>query len=112
LAKNGLDVALVGRRRELLEETAQAIRNGGGRSLTIPADLAEADGPQRIVDGTVREFRQLDVLVNNAATIKVGPLETYSLADFDEHIATNVSSLRTASASTALRTVRSRRRFT
>jgi len=93
LAKNGLDVALVGRRRELLEETAQAIRNGGGRSLTIPADLAEADAPQRIIDETLREFGQLDVLVNNAATIKVGPLETYSLADFDEHIATNVRAI-------------------
>jgi len=92
-ARKGLDVALVGRRRELLDEVAHEIRDGGGRALPIRADLADASAPEQVVEETLREFGQLDVLVNNAATIKVGPLETYSLADFDEHIATNVRAI-------------------
>jgi C-7 ketoreductase len=33
------------------------------------------------------------VLVNNAATIKTGPLEAYSLEDFDRHVAVNIRSI-------------------
>jgi C-7 ketoreductase len=90
LAEKGLAVALVGRRRELLEETAGAIEAAGGRAQVIADDLADADAPGRIVDGTLQAFGTLDVLVNNAATIKTGPLEAYSLEDFDRHIAVNV----------------------
>ena len=49
LAKKGLDVALVGRRRELLEETAQDIRNDGGRAQgpRVPADDPPAEAQRR-----------------------------------------------------------------
>jgi C-7 ketoreductase len=80
----------VGRRRELLEETAGAIEAAGGRAQVIADDLADPEAPGRIVDGTLQAFGALDVLVNNAATIKTGPLEAYFLEDFDYHIAVNV----------------------
>ncbi|HEV2033774.1 MAG TPA: SDR family oxidoreductase [Candidatus Dormibacteraeota bacterium] len=89
----GMAVVLVGRRHQLLEETAASILSGGGRALVLTADLANPEVPQRIVADTLKEFGQLDVLVNNAATIKVGPLETYTIADFDSHIAINVRAI-------------------
>lgn len=92
-AEKGLAVALVGRRATLLDEVASAIRDQGGRAHVLQADLAEQATPARVVEETLREFGQLDVIVNNAATIKVGPLESYSLADFDDHVSTNVRSI-------------------
>jgi NAD(P)-dependent dehydrogenase (short-subunit alcohol dehydrogenase family) len=89
-AEKGLATALVGRRAHLLEEVAAGIRGQGGRAHVIPADLSEADAPARVVEETLLELGQLDVIVNCAATIKVGPLESYSLADFEEHMDTNV----------------------
>jgi len=90
--EKGLAVVLVGRRKELLE-AAGAIRDKGGRARVLPADLADAAAPGRVVEETLSEFGRLDVIVNNAATIKVGPLDGYSLAEFDEHINTNIRAI-------------------
>ena len=93
LAEKGLAVALVGRRRPLLEEVASEIEGAGGRAHVLPADLAEEDAPPAIVEKTLEVFGRLDVLVNNAATIKTGALENYTLDDFDQHIAVNVRAI-------------------
>jgi C-7 ketoreductase len=93
LAEKGLATALVGRRRPLLEEVAVEIVDRGGRAHVVQADLAEAEAPARVVEETLRELGQLDVIVNSAATIKVGPLQDYSLADFEEHFDTNVRAI-------------------
>ena len=91
--EKGLAVVLVGRRASLLDDVATGIRDGGGRAHVLQADISEEGTPPRLVDETLREFGQLDVIVNNAATIKVGPLESYSVADFNEHISTNIRSI-------------------
>jgi len=93
LAEKGLAVALVGRRRELLEETAASIAAAGGRAHVVADDLVDPEAPARIVDGTLEALGGLDVLVNNAATIKTGPLEAYSLEDFEHHVAVNIRSI-------------------
>jgi meso-butanediol dehydrogenase / (S,S)-butanediol dehydrogenase / diacetyl reductase len=93
LAAKGFAVVLVGRRPELLEENAATIAAANGAAHVLPADLADPAAPNRIVEGTLAAFGGLDVIVNNAATIKTGPLETYSLEDFDHHIAVNVRSI-------------------
>jgi meso-butanediol dehydrogenase/(S,S)-butanediol dehydrogenase/diacetyl reductase len=92
-AERGLAAALVGRRAHLLEQVAGEIRSNGGRAHVISADMSEAETPARIVEETLQEFGQLDVIVNCAAAIKVGPLESFSLADFEEHMNTNVRAL-------------------
>jgi C-7 ketoreductase len=93
LASKGLAVVLVGRRPELLEENSAAIASAGGRAHVLADDLADPAAPRRVVEGTLAAFGGLDVIVNNAATIKTGPFEGYSLEDFDYHIAVNVRSI-------------------
>jgi len=87
LAANGLEVVLVGRRPEPVEEVRAEI---GGRTLALVADVGDPDAPQRIVDETLRTFGRLDVLVNNAAVIRNGPLESFTREMFDWHYACNV----------------------
>ena len=67
LAGDGASVALVGRRHELLTETAGLIEAAGGPgALVLPADLAYSDAARETVAQTEAAFGRLDILVNNA----------------------------------------------
>lgn len=86
----GWNVTLVGRRREKLEEVAVRAKSKAGRTLVVSEDLADPAAPRRIVEQTRGAFDRIDALVNNAATIKVMPVENYSLEVIDLHWAVNI----------------------
>lgn len=90
LARRGVEVALVGRRADRLEGVAAGIEESGGRAFAVPADLGEPHAPWEVVDAVRRARGRLDVVVNNAATYRLKPIEEFSLADFDDLIATNL----------------------
>jgi NAD(P)-dependent dehydrogenase (short-subunit alcohol dehydrogenase family) len=90
LAAGGWNVALVGRRGNLLEDVAADIGKRGGKTVVIAADLADAATPKTVVDRTVAAFGAIDALVNNAAVIKVLPLAEYTTEILDQHWAVNI----------------------
>jgi meso-butanediol dehydrogenase / (S,S)-butanediol dehydrogenase / diacetyl reductase len=90
LAASGAAVALVGRRPEMLSQTADAIGHDGGSALCVPADLADPASPELIIEAALAEFGRIDGLVNNAAVCRHFPLAGWDVAGFDEHWATNV----------------------
>ncbi len=65
LLQNGYSVALAGRRRDALEETASL---AGGNSLVVPTDVSKPDEVQALFAKVASEFGRLDVLFNNAGT--------------------------------------------
>jgi NAD(P)-dependent dehydrogenase (short-subunit alcohol dehydrogenase family) len=87
-AAHGLEVVLVGRRAEPLEAVREEL---GGRALVISADIGDAATPALIVERTLAEFGQLDVIVNNAAVIEPGPIDGVTRAAFERHYAVNVA---------------------
>ena len=90
LAGQGLDVALVGRRQERLDAVATAIAETGGRAFPVRADLGRPRAPWEVVDAVLVARGRLDVIVNNAATYGLKPIEEITLEDFDDVIATNL----------------------
>ncbi|MEZ5832402.1 MAG: SDR family oxidoreductase [Dongiaceae bacterium] len=90
LAAGGWNVALVGRRAELLNQVAAEIESSGGRAAPLRFDLADPAAAQEIVGQTTKLFCGLDALVNNAAVIKVLPLPDYTLDILDQHWAVNI----------------------
>jgi NAD(P)-dependent dehydrogenase (short-subunit alcohol dehydrogenase family) len=90
LASSGAAVGLVGRRPDRLSGVAQEIRAGGGHALEIVADLAIASAPGKVVETVTRAWGRLDVLVNNAATIRNYRLQEVTTELIDLHLATNV----------------------
>ena len=86
LADRGCAVVLVGRREELLREVAAGL----AAAAVVVADLAEPDSYRRVVEATLASFGRLDVLVNNAAVIRNGPLDTFTIEEFDQHVAINL----------------------
>ncbi|MDE1164165.1 MAG: 3-oxoacyl-ACP reductase FabG [Pseudomonas sp.] len=82
-------------------ELRDSITASGGKALAIHADSANAQAIQKAVDDTVSTFGGLDILVNNAGVLAVGPLEDFSLEDFDRTLAINVRSVFVATQAAA-----------
>lgn len=89
LAAAGADVAVASRTLPELEEVSAAIQRLGRRSVCIAADMACEEDCTRIVETTVAELGQLDVLVNNAGTAVFGELAAMTTREFDLHYMVN-----------------------
>ena len=90
LAAAGWNVALVGRRADLLKQVATEIERAGGRAVCLSFDLGDADAAKAIVKQTAGTFGGIDALVNNAAVIKVLPLADFTIDILDQHWAVNI----------------------
>ena len=67
LAKHGCDVAVVGRRAEHLEQTAEGIRGMGRKGVAVAADVRDPAAVDRAVTSSAEALGRLDILVNGAA---------------------------------------------
>ncbi|PCH36518.1 NAD(P)-binding protein [Wolfiporia cocos MD-104 SS10] len=65
-------------------------KSGGGRAISVQADVAEKEGIQRLLDETLREFGRLDILVLNAAVMGYGTIAEVTEEEFDRHFNVNV----------------------
>ena len=90
LAREGAKVALVGRRKVLLEEVA---RENGPSALVLTADVSKKDEIARIVDQTIAHFGGLNVLLNNAGVLHIGTAEQITEQQWDETFNVNVRGL-------------------
>lgn len=74
LAAEGAAVAITGRTLAKLEATAAEIVRRGGRCLPLVCDIKDAAAIDAAVAKTVRALGGLDILVNNAQEVPLGPL--------------------------------------
>ncbi|TML86505.1 MAG: SDR family oxidoreductase [Actinobacteria bacterium] len=88
LAANGLGVVVVGRRREPLDGVCAEL---GHAAVAVAADLGEPAAPGFVVEQALAAFGRVDVVVNNAAVIRNGPLDSFTRDEFDRHYAVNVA---------------------
>ncbi len=63
--RDGYRVALVGRRKELLDKAA-ADSGAGDRALVLPSDITKPEVVKQIFETTKKKWGRLDVLFNNA----------------------------------------------
>ncbi len=82
LAVEGAHVLLVGRSVEALEQVALDCRRAGGRSDTLVLDVTEPDAGELVLAAGRERLDRLDVLVNNAGTSFLRPLEELTDEDW------------------------------
>lgn len=92
LAGRGATVVLVARSRDQLEQVAAEIAQAGGQAAVMPADVADAEQVQAMVDQTIEKYEKIDILVNNAGVTRDTVLLRMKEADWDTVISVNLKS--------------------
>lgn len=93
LAKNGYAVALAARREERINELCEAIATEGGKALAIPTDVADPDAAQALIKTAKDELGSVDVLINNAGVMLLGPIMDADLEHWQRMVNVNVLGL-------------------
>jgi short-subunit dehydrogenase len=83
-AAQGASVALCARDRKELERARADLAARGADVYVFPCDVTDRAQVKEMIDVVTRHFGRIDVLVNNAGTIQVGPLEVMTLEDFEQ----------------------------
>ena len=81
LARQGADVALLGRRQEKIDAVAEEIRALGRKAFPVSTDVTNPEAVRAARDKIVKEFGKVTILVNDAGGGIAGNIE--SLADED-----------------------------
>jgi 2-deoxy-D-gluconate 3-dehydrogenase len=92
LAEAGANVVVHGNSREP-DKICDLIKRSGRRSLAVRGDLGDKTVPQQLIAQTLDEFGHLDILINNAGTIRRAPAVDYSEEDWATVIEVNLSSV-------------------
>src|SRR3954447_20909848 len=85
LAAQGATVALVARRKDRLEALQREL---GG--LTIEADVTDREQATSAVERAAQELGSLDIVVNNAGVMLLGPIVDAPVEEWDRMIALNL----------------------
>jgi NAD(P)-dependent dehydrogenase (short-subunit alcohol dehydrogenase family) len=92
-AAEGAKVAVADVQTDLGEELVRSIGRSGGQALFTPCDVAEEPQVQASIEQTVEQFGGLQIVVNCAGVVHVGPLDRYASDEWDRLMAVNVKSV-------------------
>jgi len=77
-AELGANLVITSRRQEVIDKTAEELRDHGGKVLAIACDVRDPEQVNDMVSQTVDEFGKIDILLNNAAGNFISPTEDLS----------------------------------
>jgi len=89
LAAEGASVALAARRVDRLEQLSSEISAAGGRALVLDTDITDSAQAESAVERTARELGRLDIVINNACVMLLGPLENAPLEEWERMVKLN-----------------------
>ena len=85
LAKEGVDVAICARRKDVLEATASEIARATNRKIVaIPADLRKDADAKTFIERAHKELGRIDIMINNAGSAAGGVIEHLTEDDWEK----------------------------
>jgi NAD(P)-dependent dehydrogenase (short-subunit alcohol dehydrogenase family) len=88
-AEEGARLTLVSRDSKGLQAAESELMDTGARVLTFSCDVRDRDQAKETIDASVKLQGSIDVLINNAGIIQVGPFEDMGIEDFEAAMATH-----------------------
>ncbi len=88
-AAQGARVAICGRDADALERASSALERIEVDVMAVECDVRDRAKVQAMISAVTRRMGPVDVLINNAGVIEVGPAETMAVEDYEEAMATN-----------------------
>ncbi|HVF89709.1 MAG TPA: SDR family NAD(P)-dependent oxidoreductase [Blastocatellia bacterium] len=83
LGREGARVAICARDLEELDRARRDLQQRGTTVLALPCDVSNQAEVEELVREVSNHFGRIDVLINNAGVIEVGPMEVMTLEDYD-----------------------------
>ena len=65
-AEEGAAVVLTARHQEKLDAVVNGIQEKGGKAIGVVADVCSTDDTRRVFEAALKEFGDVDILINNA----------------------------------------------
>ena len=93
LAGVGMRTALLARREDRIAELANTITEQGGEAISIKTDMGSEAEIKEAVDKVLSKWGQVDVLVNNAGVMYLGPICGASTAEWKNMVEVNLLGL-------------------
>jgi NAD(P)-dependent dehydrogenase (short-subunit alcohol dehydrogenase family) len=87
LAEEGARLTLISRHEDGLQAAVRELAGTGAEVATFTCDVRDRQQVQDSIDASVKLFGSIDVLVNNAGVIQVGPFENMAIDDFETAMA-------------------------
>lgn len=88
--EEGAKVVVAARRIKLCEQVAASIQKNGGEAHAIQTDISDEHQVNALIQQTVTQYGQLNILVNNAGIFGGGRLVDTDTQTFDELMGTNL----------------------
>src|SRR5919201_401355 len=89
LAREGARIAICARDATELERAREDLAARGADVLAVPCDLTKRAQVEELVNDVRAHFGRIDVLINNAGVIQVGPIDVMTLEDYEEAMRTH-----------------------
>jgi NADP-dependent 3-hydroxy acid dehydrogenase YdfG len=93
LAALGATVAVVARRKGRLDGLVRDIEATGGTALAVEADISDRGQADAAVQSVVDRYGRLDILINNAGLMLLGPVVGADVEGWERMIAVNQKGL-------------------
>ena len=90
-AEAGVRLALLDRQHQAADEAAAEIQGRGGEAIGIACDVSQPDSVEAASRQVQEKLGSCDILVNNAAVLRPGALDTLSLADWNAMLSVNLT---------------------
>jgi NADP-dependent 3-hydroxy acid dehydrogenase YdfG len=93
LASKGVKVIVVARRKDRLDALVEQIEKDGGHAKAFEADVTDKDACQKVVDAVLEKHGHIDILINNAGVMLLGPTSGAPLEEWERMIDINLKGL-------------------
>ncbi|MDR7082680.1 NADP-dependent 3-hydroxy acid dehydrogenase YdfG [Arthrobacter ginsengisoli] len=93
LAEQGASVAVVARSQDRLDKLVAEIEGAGGTAHAVAADITDRTQAEQAVAEVVDRFGRLDILINNAGLMHLGPIVGADVEEWERMIPVNQNGL-------------------